>query len=478
MVTSASPSDGGAVTSRVPVGVPTRDELRRVFALAVPILGGQMSTAVAGLIDVAMIGHLGAGAVAAVGFGVLVFWVTVSLTIGVEAATQTLTARRKGEGRLDATGPILSEALRLSLLIGIPLGGALAFLAPTILAQLHEDPTIRGHGADYLTARALSLPLVMGVAAFRGFYNGTSRPWSHLRVALVMLATQALLNWVLIFGMFGFPRLGVLGAGIAAGCACGIGLATFVYLARVDHQHGVFRFAPNPEQRTRLRRALLRLGLPSGVQWALSWIAMLVFLFFAGLVGVVEAAASYLLIQVVSLLSLTANSFGFAAASLVSQALGKHEPEYAYRSGLVSGCLAAGLLGTVGIGLAVFRDPLLSALSTDAHLIAVAKPALMACGLVASMDAFGIVMNFALIGAGAARRVMIWNLAGMWLICLPVAWALGVRGPAGMLGLWGALLGARLIVGLVMSFSFHQRGWASLRLLGSEQPGMSSMEHT
>jgi multidrug resistance protein, MATE family len=473
-----SPSAGSAIASGAPVGVPGRDELRHVFSLTLPILGGQMSTALTGLVDMAMIGHLGAGVVAAVGFGGLVFWVTVSLIIGVEAATQTLTARRKGEGRSSATGPILSEALRLSLVIGIPLGAVLALLAPTILAQLHDDPTVRDLGADYLVARSLGLPLVMGVAAFRGFYNGTSRPRSHLRVALVILVAQVLLNWILIFGPLGLPRLGVLGAGISATIASGIGFAVFVGLARGDHAHGMFQFAPGEEPRVLLRRAILRLGLPSGVQWALSWIAMLVFLFFAGLVGVVEAGASYLLIQVASVLSLAANSFGFAAASLVSQSLGKQEPERAYRWGWVSGCLAAGLLGTAGLGLAVFRDPLLAALSTDAQLIAAARPALMACGLVASMDAFGIVMNFSLIGAGAVRRVMAWNLAGMWLLCLPVAWALGVRGHAGMLGLWGALLGTRLVVAFVMSFTFHKRRWASLRLLASEKFGTSGMEHT
>jgi len=123
--------------------------------------------------------------------------------------------------------------------------------------------------------------------------------------------------------------------------------------------------------------------------------------------------------------------------------------------------LAAGLLGMVGVGLAIFSGPILSALSNDVRLIEMAKPVLIICGIVSSLDAFGIVMNFALIGAGSVRRVMVWNLAGMWLICLPVAWTLGVRGLAGILGLWGALLGARLIIALVMFFNFHQRSWFS-----------------
>ncbi len=441
-----------------------RDELARLFGLAMPILGGQMSTAVASLIDAAMIGQLGARPVAAVGFGGLVFWVTVSLTVGVESAVQTLTARRRGEGRPAATGAILSEALRLALVVGGPLGLLLALLAPTLLSGLHGDPTVRQLGAQYLGARAISLAFVMGIAAFRGFYNGTSRPAFNLRVALAMLAVQVALNATLIYGNLGFPRLGVLGAGIAGAAASAVGFALFVGLSRSDREHGVFQTAPSREERKALRLSLARLGLPSGVQWALSWIAMLVFLYFAGRVGVVVAGATYVLIQLASFVSLAANSFGFAAASLVSQALGRGQRDEAHRWGITAACAAAGLLGTVGVGMALFRHPLLAALSSDPELVRTAQPALLACGLLAGADAFGIVIMFATIGTGAVRRVMALSLGGMWLLCLPVAWAWGVLGGGGMLGLWGALLGSRFVVSAALTLDFHRRRWASVHL--------------
>jgi MATE family multidrug resistance protein len=457
-------SDAKATAWNAPVAPRVPGELRQVVSLALPILGGQMSTALASLIDVAMIGHLGASAVAAVGFGGLAFWVTVSLTAGIETAVQTLTARRQGEGRPEATGPILSEALRLALLIGGTLGCGLALLAPTLLTLLHGDATVRALGASYLSARALSLFFVMGGAAFRGFYNGTSRPRFHLRVALIILASQVGLNALLIFGYLGFPRLGALGVGLSGAIASGIGFALLVLLARTDREHGIFKRAEEREERRLLRISLVRLGLPSGLQWALSWIAMLVFLYLAGLVGVVEAGASYLLIQVASIVTLAANSFGFASASLVSQSLGRKQSERAYRWGIVTACLAAGVLGSVGAGLALFRDPLLSLLSGDADIAAIAKPVLLVYGLFAGLDAFGLVIIFSLIGAGAVRLVMSWNLIGMWLICLPVAWGLGIQTSGGMLGLWSGLFVSRLLVACVMSFHFYRRRWASSAL--------------
>jgi MATE family multidrug resistance protein len=460
-VMSSEGSGAKAIACDAPIAPHVPGELRQVFLLVLPIAVGQMSTALASLVDVAMIGHLGANAVAAVGFGGLAFWVTVSLTAGIETAVQTLTARRQGEGRPEATGPILSEALRLSLLIGGTLGCGLALLAPTLLTLLHGDSTVRELGASYLSARALSLFFVMGVAAFRGFYNGTSRPRSHLRVALVILAIQVGLNAVLIYGHLGFPRLGVLGVGLSGAVASGIGLALFVILARTDREHGIFKRAAEREERRQLRISLVRLGLPSGLQWALSWIAMLVFLYLAGLVGVVEAGASYLLIQVASIVTLAANSFGFASASLVSQSLGRKQSEKAYRWGSVTARLAAGVLGSVGVGLALFREPLLSLLSADTDIVTVAEPVLLAYGLFAGLDAFGLVIIFSLIGAGAVRLVMSWNLIGMWLICLPVAWVLGVQASGGILGLWSGLFASRLLVALVMSFHFYRRRWAS-----------------
>ena len=459
-----SPYDNARV-SDVAIGFPRKWELRRVFSLSIPIFGGQISNALAGLIDVIMIGYLGTGAVAAVGFGVLVFFILVSLTIGIESATQTLCARRKGEGRTAETGKILSEALRLSIVAGLPMGIALALTAPTIMHYLHSDPVIQNLGSEYLAARALSLPFVMSIAAFRGFHNGTSRPKLNLVVACVILLVQVIFNWLLIFGALGFPELGVLGAGISASIAYVVGLLMFLVIARKDNRHGVFQTAHQSEQKKQIRGMLFKLGLPSGLQWALSWIAMLIFLYFAGQVGVVEADASYLLIQIMSLLTLTANSFGFSAASLVSQALGENDPERARRWGLITGGIAAGLLGLVGIGLSVFSIAILSALNNDVNLVAIAYPILVICGLVCSVDALGIVMNFALIGAGEVRRVMIWNLTGMWFICLPLAWIFGVKGANGMLGLWVALLGARLFVAIVMYLSFQQGRWFSQTLV-------------
>jgi multidrug resistance protein, MATE family len=463
-VTVSGLSDGKAVAFDAPAAPRAAAAIKHVLALALPILGGQMSTALTGLVDVAMVRSLGAKAVAAVGFGGLVFWVVVALTVGVEGAVQTLSARRKGEGQLRATGPILSEGLRLSLLVALPTGIALAFAAPLIVERLHHDPRVYEPGTNYLVARAFGLFFVMANAAFRGFYNGTSRPRAFLRVALVMLVVQALLNWLLIHGRLGAPRLGVTGAGVAASLSGAVGFALYVRFALGDDVHQTFRTAADAAQRAEIRLSILRLGLPSGLQWALSWAGMLVFLFLAGRVGAIEAGASYLLIQVASLNSLTANSFGFAAASLVSQAQGQKDPDRARRLGGLAGALAAGLLGIVGLAMVAFRGPLLSALSADAQLVARAEPALVACGLFASADAFGIVMTFALIGAGCARFVMAWNLAGMWLVCLPAAWLISARSAGGIVALWLALLGSRSLVGVVMATSFFRRRWAAVRV--------------
>jgi multidrug resistance protein, MATE family len=458
-VTASGLSDDKAVAFGAPAAPRAAPVVRRVLALALPILGGQMSTALTGLVDVAMVRSLGAQAVAAVGFGGLVFWVVVAMTVGVEGAVQTLSARRKGEGRLTSTGPILSEALRLSLLVALPAGAALALAAPLLVERLHRDPRVYEPGTDYLVARAFGLFFVMANAAFRGFYNGTSRPRAFLRVALTMLAVQTTLNWLLIHGRLGAPQLGVLGAGVAASLSGAVGFVLYVFFARGDEAHGVFRTDANAAQRAEVRRSIVRLGLPSGVQWALSWTGMLVFLFLAGRVGVAEAGASYLVIQIASLNTLTANSFGFAAASLVSQAQGQKDPDRALRSGALAGVLAAGLLGAAGLAMTLGREPLPAALSTDAQLVARA-----ACGLFAAPDAFGIVRTFAMIGAGCARSAMAWNLAGMWLVCLPAAWLISAHDGGGITALWLALLGSRSLVAVVMAASFFRRRWAVLHV--------------
>ena len=194
----------------------SRDRLRQILHLALPIIGGMVSQNILNLVDTAMVGTLGAPAVTAVGMGGFVNFWAISLILGVSSGVQAMAARRMGEGRESEAAAPLNGGILIALVVGLPLGLGLSLLAPYFFPYLNSDPEVIAAGVPYLEAR-LAVAFAVGINfSFRGFWNGIRQSQVYMRTLLFMHVTNIGLNYVLIFGNFGAPELGVQGAGIAS----------------------------------------------------------------------------------------------------------------------------------------------------------------------------------------------------------------------------------------------------------------------
>jgi len=438
------------------LGALDRARRRRILGFALPIIGGMASQNVLNLVDTAMVGTLGASALAAVGMASFANFLASAFVTGISAGVQAMAARRLGEGRTSETAISLNGGLLLATSIALPLSAVLFVLAPHIFPFLVDDPTVVADGVPYLRARLVAMVALGMNFAFRGYWNGVDLSRLYMRTLIVMHATNIALNWLLIFGHLGMPRLGTLGAGI--GTAVSTFLGTAIYLALgLKHARGAGFLAGLPDRET--IATMLRLSVPAGVQQTFFAAGMTVLFWIIGRVGTQELAASNVLVNLLLVAILPSLGFGLAAASLVGHALGQGRPGDARTWGWDVSGLAMAVVGLLALPGAIVPDLILRIFLHDPALLELARLPLRVIALTMVVDATGMVLLNALQGAGDTRRVMVVAVGLQWLLFLPVAYLVGPVLGWGMNAIWFAQVGYRALQAVVFITMWRRGRW-------------------
>ena len=438
-----------------------RSRVSAILLLGLPIVGGMTSQTLFNLVDTAMVGQLGTEALAAVGVGGFVNFLSVALVMGLSAGVQAMSSRRKGEGRDSETAVPLNGGLVLALVLALPATVILLAFATNIFALVNENPAVIALGVPYFEARLFAM-LGVGINfAFRGFWNGISLSIVYLRTLLIMQISNIVLNYGLIFGAFGLPEMGTTGAGVGSAIATYIGALTYMWMAwRRARPHGFL--AAMPSRDTML--TMLRLSLPSSAQQFFFAGGLTALFWIVGQVGTPEVAAANVLINLTLVIILPGLALGLAAASLVGQALGARDPVDAHRWGWDVIKVAAVIMAVLGLPMAVVPELILSGFITDVETRALAIPPLRLVGIVIAFDSVGMVLQNAMLGAGAVRTVMTVSIVTQWGIFLPVAWLVGPQLGYGLFGIWVCQSGWRLLHSSALAILWERRGWTKIKI--------------
>lgn len=407
----------------VAMRLPRLDELdRRVLALAIPALGALVAEPLFLLADTAMVGHLGAPALAALGVASTILQTAVGLCIFLAYTTTPRVARRLGAG--DRRGAVRAgiEGMWLGLAVGAALGAAGLAAARWLPTLIADDPEVIRLAGDYLAASAWGMPAMLLVIAASGLLRGLQDARTPLVVAGAGFLANIALNAILIYGM----GLGVLGSAIGTVIAqWGMVAAYLVIAVRAARRTG----APLAPGVGGVRRAIADSSLM--LLRTVTIRAVLIAVTVVGAAaGVAELAALQVIHTAFSLLAFALDALAIAAQSIVGHDLGagargevRRATDRLIRWGLVSG-LACGLLGlalTPFAGAMFTSDPgVLGLLPIGFALLALSGP----------LAGYVFVLDGVLIGAGDIRYLALAGLA-------PMAASLGAYAVIGMLGLHG-----------------------------------------
>jgi putative MATE family efflux protein len=304
--------------------------------------------------------------------------------------------------------------------------------------------------------------------AFRGYWNGVNLSRLYLRTLIVMHTVNIFLNWVLIFGHLGAPALGAAGAGISNTISMYVGTITYFSLGlRHARGAGFLRGLPGRE----VYRTIARLAAPTGVQqfmFASGYTALFWILGHIGMHDTVhstaEVAAANALVNVTLVAVLPGIGLGITAASLVGQALGRRDPDDAYRWGWDVVRVGVVVMGALGLPMLLVPDAILWPFLHDPETLELARAPLRLVGASIAIDAVGMVLMNALLGAGASRLSLVVSVTTQWIVFLPIAFLIGPVLGYGLFWIWLAQVGYRALSAAAFAMIWRRKSWISIQV--------------
>lgn len=424
-------------------------------------MGAQVSQNILNLVDTYMVGKLGDAALAAVGLGGFASFMSFALLMGVSTGVQATSSRRKGEGNIEEMANPLNTGLAMVFTLGVPLMAILYFAIPHLYPFLNPDPEVVKLGSDYLQIRILALVAITINFCFRGYWNAIDNAKFYMGTLVFAHSTNVVLNYLLIFGNFGFPALGVRGAALGTTISLSLGSLIYFFLGlKYARANGFLSRFPSVQEIW----AMFKLSLPAGIQQFFFSAGFTAFYWIIGQVGTSELAAANVMVNIILLAILPGLGLGMTAATLVGQALGRREPEDASIWGWDVTKVGSLMISVIVIPMWAFPEIILSAFLKDPDTLALAITPMRLTGLGITFDCAGLILMGALQGAGDTRTTMKISVLLQWVVFLPFAYILGPVLGHGLLTLWGCYLTYRLIQAGLFARLWIQGKWQQIEV--------------
>jgi len=443
--------------------IPSRGQLLRlIWALSWPVIVTFSLESVVGLVDMLMVGRLGAVAVAGVGVGMQILSAVTAAMFAVGTGALAVVARNIGAGRKSEADTALYQSLLVAGALGALTALPVIIWTPLAVRAFGVEEAVVGAGTAYTRWLLLGVPAdaVVFVAALG--LRGAGDMRTPLMVGATVGTLNVLGNYALIFGHFGCPALGVQGAAIASALSfAGGAVLSLALLAR----GGLALQLPRAERRPRLDviGRILRIGYPAAVEHILMQIGFFLYILIASAYGTSAVAAYFIGVRILALSFLPGFGFSAAAGTLVGQNLGAGSPEQAERSGWESNRLAVYLMSAAGVAIFAAARPIARLFVDDPAVVADAVSFIRVLAAAQPLMAIDFTLTGALRGAGDTRFPLLAVLAGFYGCRLGFAYTLTSWLRWDVFWLWFALLGDYLARSILKAHRFRSGRWKHIQ---------------
>jgi MATE family multidrug resistance protein len=420
------------------------EEIGAVVRLALPVVAVQLGLMLMGVVDTMMLGRVSAEALAAGALGNLVSFSLLVGAVGILMAVDPLVAQAHGAADREAIAAHLERGLVLALALSIPLS-ILLWNIRALFSRLGQPAVLVQGGTAFIRG------IVPGVVPFLVFIvlRQTLQAMGIVRPAVVAMLVGNVVNfvgdYVLIFGHFGSPALGVAGSAYATSIGRWVMLGTLVLASR-QALAPYFRGFTRHAFAWRAHGQHLKIGAPIGVHeslelWVFATVALLM-----GRLGVRELAGHQIALNLAALSYMVPLGVAAAASTRVGNAIGREDMPGARRAAAVCLLLGAGVMGLFGLLFALAPRFLAGLYSNDPGVLAMGAALLPIAAAFQVFDGVQVVGAGILRGAADTRFAAIVALVGYWVLGLPLGAFLAFRLGQGPRGLWwGLTLGLAIV---------------------------------
>jgi multidrug resistance protein, MATE family len=435
--------------------VTIRQHIKTNFFLAYPVMISMLGQVMTGVADSIMIGRTGATPLAASSLANVVFMLLLTFGIGVSYAITPYVAEAEGKHDKTLIVDLLKHGLIINLVTGLILV-IIILLTQFSFYHINQPEEVVDLALPYLRIISFSILPFMIFQTFRQFGEGLHSTRMAMVIVIVCNLINILLNYVLIYGKFGFPALGLNGAGWAtliARILMGVLMALYIYYGEKFRSFRAgFAFG---NYSSKLISRMLNIGIPAGIQFIFEVSAFGFSAIMMGWLGTTALAAHQIAINLATISYMTTSGLGAAATIRIGSYLGKGDGRSLRTAGFTLMSMALVLMFLWGIAFVILRHELPALYINDSAVIGMAAPLLIIAGLFQLSDGMQVVCAGALRGLQDVKIPSLMIFVAYWIIGLPLGYWLGFPLGHGANGIWIGLLIGLTITALAMFFRFR-----------------------
>ncbi len=439
---------------------------RRVITLALPALVSNILMTFQIIADTIMLGRYPPADVSlsAVGLGFTLYHMFFPLTMGLVTGTIAIIARRWGEEDYAEAGRVATDSVITLVLFSIPIALFGVFIGPHAIYYLGARGMVITEGTKYIRSIFAFYPFVVLLIVYHGVLRAAGDTKTPMYVDIVANVYNVLMNYILIFGKFGFPELGVLGAGIATGTSYVVAFAFYMVL-QAGHKlitHPVY--SRNITYRLDTVKKMFSIGIPAGIEMGMWSFASIIFTIMILRFGTVGYSAFQIGLRAESVAYMPAFAFGIAATTLSGQCLGAKDEEQAKKAVLASTYLGLIFMTATGLLFILLPGYIAMVFTGEETVVSLAALYLFIIGF--SEPALGAFFTLAggMRGAGYTKVPMVINFMSLIVTRISLSYTLGFILGLGLFGIWLGMALETFLRAIVIYAVFLKGTWMQVKV--------------
>lgn len=418
---------------------------------------GQVGYIAMQVVDNIMIGGLGAVHLAAASVANSIFIIVMIMGLGISYAVTPLVAIAIGADKTHECEELFKQSVIVNSITAILLV-AVTFFSSNILYYLNQPPEIIGPAVLYCRILGFSILPLMLFQCYKQFIEGLSSTRPAMIITIAANLINALFNWILVYGRYGFPKLELNGSGIATfSSRLFMALAIMWYakqskvFARYDLSLKIKRISIH------IIRKLLNLGLPTAFQYVFEVGSFSFAVIMIGWLGTKQLAAHQIAINLASITYMAALGISSAGAIRVGNAVGQQDVTEVRKAGFTAIILGASMMFCCGILFITFRKFLPLLYISDKEVISIASVLLIIAALFQIFDGTQAVGIGVLRGLTDVKGPTIITFIAYWIVEIPVAYVLGFVFHLQVVGIWLGFLTGLIFSAIMLTLRFNKK---------------------
>jgi len=432
-----------------------------ILQLAWPAVLGNLLYSTVAMVDIKIVGSLGASAVAAVTTGNRIFFVFQAVIMAMSAGTTAMVARAWGAGDRDEAERVTKISVMVGAGVGLFLSVPGVLFSDTLASifRLEADTVTQASDFIYYLSflnGSFAIAMILGTAV-----RAAGDTLTPLWLGAITNVVNVVLVYALVYGRLGAPEMGVKGAAVATGTAFTLGaLLSIVFWAKGWFRIGYAR--GRSFSRDRLRR-LFDIGYPSGLEQGAVQFGFILFLWIVSFYGTAPYAAYGIGVQILSFGFVVGFGFSIAASTHVGQRLGANDPDGAEHSAWRALTLSVVIMVVLGVLIVFFAEPIARFMIDDNEVVRLTVVFIYILGAMQPLMAIEFTLGGALRGAGDTRFPLLTTITGLVIVRGSVA---GVFLWLGLAVEWifAALIVDYIVKAIMLVTRFRRGRWKMIEI--------------